>query len=77
MTSAMKSPTLICLCLITVAVVVAAYLLGRDSARLAEVHGDVSELKIQMHGLQADKQRSDGRWSLITRIPAIAGASTT
>ena len=72
MNNAMKSPTLICLCLIAVAVVVAAYLMGRDSGRdsaqLATVQDDVSELKTQVHGLQAEKLRSKARWSVIARI---------
>ena len=64
----MKSSTLICLCVIAVAAVIAAYMLGRESERLAVVHADVSELKVHVNQLRIDKFRSEGRWGWLVRL---------
>ena len=64
----MKSSTLICLCVIAVAAVIAAYMLGRESERLAVVQVEVSELKAHVHQLRIDKLRSEGRWGWLVRL---------
>jgi len=64
----MKSSTLICLCVIAAAAVIAAYLLGRESERVAVVRGDVNELKIQVSELRTAKLRSEVRWGWLARI---------
>ena len=64
----MKSSTLICLCLIAVAIFMAAYLIGRDSQRLTEVQGDVGKLKVQVNELRADKLRNEGCWQWLAWI---------
>jgi len=66
----MKSTTLLLLGLIAI-IAFAAYLIGRESGRLASVQAQVNQLEVQVYELRVEKIRREVRWAWLRQIGSL------